>query len=79
MPLLVKLGKIGLRRAVVLNALETELTEPVSNPEQGESQGGGHSRGAMKRRPRAMKARFEQAFAFAFGLKPQANVNLTCC
>ena len=41
MPLLVKLGKIGLRRAVVLNALETELTEPVSNPEQGESQGGG--------------------------------------
>ena len=41
----VRLGKIGLRRAVVLNALETELTEPVSNPEQGESQGGALLRG----------------------------------
>ena len=28
--------KIGLWRAVVLNALETEVTEPVSNPEHGE-------------------------------------------
>ena|GEM_PF-472626 len=44
-PLPVRLGKIGLRRAVVLNALETELTEPVSIPEQGESQGGAQPRG----------------------------------
>ena len=29
----VKLGKIGLRRAVVLNTLETELTGPASPPE----------------------------------------------
>ena len=44
-PLPVRLGKIGLRRAVVLNALETELTEPVPIPEQGESQGGAQPRG----------------------------------
>jgi hypothetical protein len=44
-PLPVRLGKIGLRRAVVLNALETELTEPVSIPEQVESQGGAQPRG----------------------------------
>lgn len=36
-PLPVKLGKIGLRRAVVLNSLETELTGPASPPEQVES------------------------------------------
>lgn len=44
-PLPVRLGKIGLWRAVVLNTPETELTEPVSNPEQGESQGGAQPRG----------------------------------
>jgi hypothetical protein len=44
-PLPVRLEKIGLRRAVVLNALETELTEPVSNPVQGESQGGSAAEG----------------------------------
>jgi hypothetical protein len=36
-PLPVRLGKIGLRRAVVLNTLETELTGPASPPEQVES------------------------------------------
>ena len=36
----VRLGKIGLWRAVVLNAIETEVTESVSNPEQGELQRG---------------------------------------
>ena len=36
----VRLGKIGLRRAVVLNALETELSEPASPAEQAESQEG---------------------------------------
>ena len=43
-PLPVRLGKIGLWRAVVLNAPESELTEPVSNPEQGESQMGAQPR-----------------------------------
>ena len=40
-----RLGKIGLWRAVVLNGPETELTELVSNPEQGDSQGGAQLRG----------------------------------
>ena len=44
-PLPVRLGKIGLRRAVVLNALATELTEPVLNPVEGESQGGSAAEG----------------------------------
>jgi len=44
-PLPVRLGKIGLWRAVVLNVIETEVTEPVSNPEQGELQRGAQPRG----------------------------------
>ena len=47
-PLPVKLGKIGLRRAVVLNTLETELTGPASPPEEVESLKGAQPSGNEK-------------------------------
>ena len=56
-PLPVKLGKIGLRRAVVLNNLETELTGPASPPEQVESLKGAQPSGNEKKGK--MKATFE--------------------
>ena len=64
----VKLGKIGLRRAVVLNTLETELTGPASPPEQVESLKG-RSRVAMKRRPKEMKMMFERVLYLPSVLK----------
>ena len=53
----IKLGKIGLRRAVVLNNLETELTEPASPPEQVESLKGAQPSG--NERKGKMKATFD--------------------